>query len=289
VIPRASITAWRKAAPWPENAQVEQDLVLTRALVELFRRPAFAAGAAFRGGTALHKLFFSPPARYSEDIDLVQRTPGPIGPLVEEIRAALDPWLGDPKRKAGQGRFTLHYRFEPTFPPVVPMRMKVEINTREHFTSHGYVTRRMNVANPWFSGHADVTTFSLPELLGTKLRALYQRKKGRDLYDLDVALGHPAAASLASPGREVAMRADARSTDDQPRPLVAQLHDQQAVEHHPAAHQLRRPRPLILVHDDRLRALRQVREERSERRLEVDDACEREHLGGAARKAMLAR
>jgi len=192
VIPRASITAWRKAAPWPDNTQVEQDLVLSRALVELFRRPAFADGAAFRGGTALHKLFFEPPGRYSEDLDLVQRTAGPIGPLVDEIRAALDPWLGTPKRKASQGRFTLYYRFDTTFTPVVQMRVKIEINTREHFAVHGYATQRVEVANPWFSGHADVATFSLPELLGTKLRALYQRKKGRDLFDLDLALDHPA-------------------------------------------------------------------------------------------------
>lgn len=192
MIPRASITAWRKAAPWPDNTQVEQDLVLSRALVELFRRPAFAEGAVFRGGTALHKLFFEPPGRYSEDIDLVQRTAGPIGPLVDEIRAALDPWLGKPKWKAGQGRFTLYYRFDTTFTPVVQMRVKIEINTREHFAVHGYNTQRVEVVNPWFSGHADVVTFSLPELLGTKLRALYQRKKGRDLFDLDLALDHPA-------------------------------------------------------------------------------------------------
>lgn len=33
-----------------------------------------------------------------------------------------------------------------------------------------------------------ITTYQLNELLGTKLRALYQRKKGRDLFDLQVAL-----------------------------------------------------------------------------------------------------
>jgi predicted nucleotidyltransferase component of viral defense system len=191
VIPRASITAWRKAAPWPDNTQVEQDLVLSRALVELFRRPAFAENAAFRGGTALHKLFFDPPGRYSEDIDLVQRTAGPIGPLVDEIRTALDPWLGKPKWKAGQGRFTVYYRFETTFTPVVQMRVKIEINTREHFAVHGYTSRPVVVANPWFSGQAEVATYNLPELLGTKLRALYQRKKGRDLFYLDLALDHP--------------------------------------------------------------------------------------------------
>ena len=167
--------------------------MLSRALVELFRRPAVAEQVAFRGGTALHKLFFDRPARYSEDIDLVQREAGPIGPLVDEIKATLDPWLGDPKRKAGAGRFTLYYRFETTSAPVVQMRVKIELNTREHFAVHGFTTRRVEVANPWFSGAADVTTYTLPELLGTKLRALYQRKKGRDLFDLALGLGHPDA------------------------------------------------------------------------------------------------
>lgn len=197
MIPRASITAWRKAAPWGDNAQVEQDLVLSRAIAELFGRPLIAAGLAFRGGTALHKLFFDPPGRYSEDIDLVQRTAGPIGPLVDEIRVALDPWLGTPKWKAGQGRFTLHYRFDTTFTPVVQMRLKVEINTREHFAVHGFVSRSFMVENPWFNGNAQLSTYTFPELLGTKLRALYQRKKGRDLFDLSLALGHEEFDSAA--------------------------------------------------------------------------------------------
>ena len=71
MIQRAFITAWRKQAPWPEDAQIEQDLVLSRALVDLFRDPTIRASLAFRGGTALHKLFIAEPTRYSEDIDFV--------------------------------------------------------------------------------------------------------------------------------------------------------------------------------------------------------------------------
>ena len=158
--------------------------MLSRALVEMFRRPNLAGGAALQGGTALHKLYFDPPARYSEDLDLVQREAGPIGPLIDEIRLALDPWLGEPKWKVGQGRFTLTYRFETTFEPVVRMRAKVEINTREHFAADGFRDISFDVSSPWFADSAGVLTYSLPELLGTKLRALYQRKKGRDLFDL---------------------------------------------------------------------------------------------------------
>lgn len=188
MIPRADITAWRATAPWPDDAQVEQDLLLSRALIAMFQHPIVRKQAAFRGGTALHKLFFDPPGRYSEDIDLVQRVGGPIGTLVDTIREALDPWLGPPKWKRGQGRFTLYYRFHSSIPPVVRMRLKIEINTREHFSVLGLQERDHSVSNPWFSGRARITTYSLAELIGTKLRALYQRKKGRDLFDLWLAL-----------------------------------------------------------------------------------------------------
>jgi predicted nucleotidyltransferase component of viral defense system len=188
VIPRAQITAWRASAPWPTDAQVEQDLVLSRAVVELFTDPTVAETMAFRGGTALHKLFLVPPGRYSEDIDLVQVNAGPIGSALDAIRATLDPWLGEPRRKQGPGRVTLLYRFETTSRPVQPMRLKIEINTREHFTVLGALRRKLTVGSDWFAGAVDINTYEIEELLGTKLRALYQRRKGRDLYDLWLAL-----------------------------------------------------------------------------------------------------
>lgn len=42
--------------------------------------------------------------------------------------------------------------------------------------------------NSWFSGSSELTIYVLEELLGTKLLALYQRKKGRDIFDLYKAL-----------------------------------------------------------------------------------------------------
>lgn len=68
------------------------------------------------------------------------------------------------------------------------MRLKVEINTREHFSVLPIERRPFAVDNPWFSGTAELPTYHIDELLGTKMRALYQRKKGRDLYDLWIAL-----------------------------------------------------------------------------------------------------
>jgi predicted nucleotidyltransferase component of viral defense system len=70
VIPADFIAEWRAHARWPTDEQVEQDLVLCRALVEIFEDAELAAAVSLRGGTALHKLHFSPAQRYSEDIRL---------------------------------------------------------------------------------------------------------------------------------------------------------------------------------------------------------------------------
>lgn len=60
MIPRDYVTQWRAHAPWAMDAQVEQDLVISRALVEFFRVPGVAGRLAFRGGTALDKLHLTP-------------------------------------------------------------------------------------------------------------------------------------------------------------------------------------------------------------------------------------
>jgi hypothetical protein len=100
----------------------------------------------------------------------------------------LDPWLGTPQRKLKEGRVNLIYRFASQDSPPLNMRLKIEINSREHFSELGLLKVPFEVDSQWFRGKADITTFSIDELLGTKLRALYQRKKGRDLFDLAHAL-----------------------------------------------------------------------------------------------------
>ena len=190
MIPRAYITEWRAVAPWSQDAWVEQDLVISRALVALFRVAALAERLAFRGGTALYKLHLRPPARYSEDIDLVQVRAEPIGGTLDLVRGALDPWLGTSHRRLSGRSATLVYRFDSEDDPPLRMRLKIEINTREHFTELGLTRVPFRVQSRWFSGDAGVTTFKIDELMGTELRALYQRSKGRDLFDLWFALVH---------------------------------------------------------------------------------------------------
>lgn len=188
MIPRAFITHWRSRAPWALDEQVEQDLVISRAIVEIFSDVELADALAFRGGTALHKVILPAPLRYSEDIDLVRTAGGPAGAIIDALRAKLDPWLGTPKRERKETSVKLVYKFESELAPVVQLRLKVEINTREHQAVLPRVRVPFKLESPWFTGQADIHTFALSELLGTKLRALYQRKKGRDLFDFGVTL-----------------------------------------------------------------------------------------------------
>jgi predicted nucleotidyltransferase component of viral defense system len=59
VIPRDYITEWRAREPWADNTQVEQDLAICRALVNVFWHPVLSDALAFRGGTALYKLYLT--------------------------------------------------------------------------------------------------------------------------------------------------------------------------------------------------------------------------------------
>jgi hypothetical protein len=94
MIPAQNIVAWSNVVPWADQRQVEQDLIISRALTEIFSDALLLDALRFRGGTALNKLHFPAPLRYSEDIDLVRTSAGPIGPILDQLRVVLEPWLG---------------------------------------------------------------------------------------------------------------------------------------------------------------------------------------------------
>ncbi|RMF09820.1 MAG: nucleotidyl transferase AbiEii/AbiGii toxin family protein [Candidatus Neomarinimicrobiota bacterium] len=188
MIPRAFITEWQHSAPWPGDEQIEQDLILSRVLVDIYQNEYLQDQLLFRGGTALNKLFFPEPVRYSEDLDFVQKRTGPIKNIVETIQGLIDPWLGKSKTQARRDGFRILYSFTPENDPEGKKRIKIEINTREHFTVFPIKKMSYGISSGWYSDECELNTYHLDELLATKLRALYQRRKGRDLFDLDWAI-----------------------------------------------------------------------------------------------------
>lgn len=184
MIPKPYIARWQQNAPWNSFDQIEQDLVISRALVEIFSDEFLNKNIAFRGGTALHKLYLNPAPRYSEDIDLVQIKPGPIKPIMQRINEVIT-FFEEPRKTDLRGHGPkMYYRFNSEYENV-RLRLKIEINGKEHFNVLDWVEYPFEIKNDWFTGKTTIRTYNLNELLGTKLRALYQRTKGRDLFDLD--------------------------------------------------------------------------------------------------------
>jgi predicted nucleotidyltransferase component of viral defense system len=186
LIARAFITEWQAKVPWPDPVQVEQDLILSRLVVEIAEHKLLADELAFRGGTALHKLHLPEPLRYSEDLDYVRTNNSPVGDQIDALRAIGEGMgLTMGRRQIREDMVTIFFSAAPTL-GVVGSRIRVKIETNQAETEALLDRPRLpyRVESRWWSGAADVLTFELEELMGTKMRALYQRSKGRDLFDL---------------------------------------------------------------------------------------------------------
>lgn len=94
---RQDVLQHQTHVPWPMQYQVEQDLLLSRAMVASFSDAFLQGQIAMRGGTVLHKVHLAPPSRYSEEIDLVAIGERPEEHLRAAIKRVLLPVLGKPK------------------------------------------------------------------------------------------------------------------------------------------------------------------------------------------------
>ena len=188
MIPKAAITAWAVSRPWPSPQAIEQDLLLARMIVEIYNDPLLADELVFRGGTCIHQVMLATPLRYSEDLDFVRSTNSAIGPLFDALRKLASRIglhvTGTQLGEQPKIRMTAMSEDDPH----IPLRIKIEINTRETSPAQPAITRNFDVDSTWFTATAQVRTFTDAETMSSKIRALYQRKKGRDLFDLWLGL-----------------------------------------------------------------------------------------------------
>ena len=183
MIPQGAITEWQANVPWPQPYQVEQDLILSRLMIEIARDEVLGEEFVLRGGTCLHKLHLPEPLRYSEDLDYVRRTRSGIRPYLDALRSIAAEVGLDVSNVERSGQMVhMYLDAEPTS-GIGRIRVKIETNIAETTPFMPTITLPLTVESQWFQGSADVPTYELEELMGTKLRALYQREKGRDLFD----------------------------------------------------------------------------------------------------------
>lgn len=244
MIPQAAITAHSRVVPWPTLEQVEQDLLLSRLIVEIANDDYLGDELVFRGGTCLHKLHAESPWRYSEDLDYVRTSAGGIGAVTRAVTS-----IGMRLGMFVSTSVSEHpkvYLKAPYESNAGQMRIKIEINTHERSPAQPLISIPHLVVSSWFSGTADVLTFAPAELVATKIRALFQRSKGRDLFDLWLAITRlgitaPAIAAAFAPYRpdgytrrraELNLREKADRPDfrEDLRPLVTQWPEDYSVD-----------------------------------------------------------
>ena len=194
MIPEQFLEFWREKANWKSLEHVEQDLLLSRVIVELYADSLLQESIALIGGTIINKAFLPRAMRYSEDLDFVYINPEPIGPVIDSIRQILDPLFGEPRRKVSKFGVRLVYRY--VSENNLPMRFKLEINMTEKFNVLDLLHKPFAVESGWFSGESKITTYQFEELMASKLRALFHRSKGRDLFDVAYVFGNDLADIL---------------------------------------------------------------------------------------------
>ena len=198
---RQDILAHQAVVPWPAQDQVEQDLLLCQAMAALFDDPFLSSQIAMRGGTLLHKVHLAPAARYSEDIDLVVVGTRPAEHIRRAIRRVLTGVLGAPKTSVWD---TLKLAIRNTVKPSRVLRMTysmrsimepartldivIEANVTERKPHLSIVEIPFSFPFREQSIQTRIKGYDIHEMLGTKMRAMFQRKRGRDLFDLYWAL-----------------------------------------------------------------------------------------------------
>ena len=188
MIPNAVVTAWGRTRPWGSRQQIEQDLLLARLIVDIYNHPYLGGELVFRGGTCLHQLRLPTPLRYSEDLDFVRRSRDGIGDVFDALREVATGIGLELVRRVTTGNPKMVFDARAEHDSSIALRVKIEVNTYEISPAQPLETVRFSVDTAWFRGSALVQTYAAHELVATKIRALYQRRKGRDLFDLWVAL-----------------------------------------------------------------------------------------------------
>lgn len=200
-ITRQDILAHQAVVPWAAQYQVEQDLLLCRSMAALFDDAFLSSQIAMRGGTLLHKAHLAPASRYSEDIDLVVVGTRPEDHVRRAIRRVLTDVLGEPKtsvwdtlklalRNAVQPSRVLRmtYSLPSIIEPGRTLDIVIEANVTERKPHRAVVEIPFSFPFRDKPVQTRIKGYDIHEMLGTKMRAMFQRKRGRDLFDLYWAL-----------------------------------------------------------------------------------------------------
>lgn len=194
-------------AEWLLDAGViEKDYVLGWLLAGIANDPDLAGTWVFKGGTCLRKCYFET-YRLSEDLDFTVVNGGPETPEeLVPVFARIAGWLREEAgievivdersfvgRRNLRGKPTTEARLAyrgPNPPPTLP-KVKLDITSDEAVVGRPELRQILHPYSDAPLPAAGVLSYSLTELCGEKIRALAQRCRPRDLYDVVHMSRHP--------------------------------------------------------------------------------------------------
>jgi len=162
---------------WLDEKQKEQLSILRDLLINIFKRNN---GIVFKGGTAL--AFFYGSERFSEDLDLSVDSEEAylrIDNAIEDISAKgkyeiVNDWENEIENDRGFRRYLLRFKYGLEESINIHIDCSIEevvLEPEQVMLSNGYDV-------------AKILVMKKEEMLTEKVRAIYTRHKGRDLYDL---------------------------------------------------------------------------------------------------------
>jgi predicted nucleotidyltransferase component of viral defense system len=192
---QTSIRTWADENGIPSLIMAEQDLRLLYALRAIYSDPYLSSRLGLKGGTALNKLYFPELGRLSLDLDFnaLGTKEGVFSdrwPVVDRITAHLTRQDSNYVIKTNYSyeQTTIRARYLPTL-GTRSQSIKLEISFVERFPILAPVVKSLEI--PALGEPLSIQSYALEELVATKIRALHDRMKGRDIYDLDQAATLP--------------------------------------------------------------------------------------------------
>lgn len=183
-----AIRTWADENDVPDLTLAELDYRLGHALQAIYADPFLRNRLYLKGGTALNKFYIPNQGRLSVDLDF--NVVGPRDQVLEERTQFSQRVMKVLGEQDSSYDFTYRWRYEQAtvYARYLPLtgaaqqRLKVEISFIERVAIMG---RDEQILPGYiFEDPVVVNTYFLEELTSTKLRALHDRKKGRDIYDL---------------------------------------------------------------------------------------------------------
>ena len=206
MLTKPQLARFVQSAGLGDRGYAEKEVVLTY-LLQLLVERGFIERIVFKGGTCIRKMLLGNRGRFSTDLDFTARSEvdDPDGEILALAEVLAEPFhaiqfrldLGNEKEwRSAEGTTWSVY---PTYAHGLGTgSIKFEVSLRE--TPILAPTRLPQLPQAYFPqlefAPADLPCLNESELIAEKLRAAYQRRKARDIYDLAVFATRPRDEAL---------------------------------------------------------------------------------------------